>query len=200
MSAPSSLPRIVLVRHGETEWSASGRHTGRTDIPLTERGRAVASSIARRLAGRTFAAVWTSPLARAAETCARAGVGARAERIDDLVEWDYGVHEGRTTAEIRVEIPGWTVWTGGCPGGETIDEVAARADRAIARVRAGGAGDVLVFSHGHFSRILAARWIELPPVRGVHFELATAAIGELGWERETPSIELWNDAAHVLEG
>jgi probable phosphoglycerate mutase len=205
-TAPSPHPKLVLVRHGETDWSASGRHTGSTDIFLSERGREIARSLAARLAGRAFQAVWTSPLARAKETAELAGFGARAESRLELVEWRYGEHEGRTTAEIRVERPGWTVWNGGNPGGETVEEVGTRADRVIAKAGAlsneadasGRApGDVLVFSHGHFLRILAARWIGLPAKEGGRFTLATGAVCVLGWERETTAIELWNDAART---
>jgi probable phosphoglycerate mutase len=183
-----------LVRHGETAWAKAGKHTGRTDIPLTGAGRAQAGAVARRLAGHPFAMVLASPLSRALETARLAGFADRVETTDDLVEWDYGRDEGRTTAEIRVERPGWTIWTGGPQGGETIDDVAARVDRVIARVRAGD-GDTLVFAHGHVLRIMAARWIGEPPVEGRLFALATATISVLGWEREQAVIERWNDHA-----
>ena len=197
-------PRLVLVRHGETEWSATGRHTGTTDIPLNERGRAAARALPARLAGYSFRAVWTSPLARALETAELAGFAASAEVVLELGEWRYGEYEGRTTAEIRDERPGWTVWEGDCPGGETLDEVGARADRAIAKAGQlvvppsaadGRSDDVLVFSHGHFLRVLAARWIGLAPKAGARLELSTSAVCVLGWERETATIELWNSTA-----
>jgi broad specificity phosphatase PhoE len=186
---PQRHPEVVLVRHGETEWSASGRHTGRTDIPLTDRGRAQAGALGAALAGRRFARVLTSPLSRAAETCRLAGLGGMVD--EDLREWDYGDHEGRTTPQIRQEDPGWTVWRGPVPGGEGLGEVAARADRVIERIVAAG-GDVAVFSHGHFLRVLGARWIGLPPTSGGSFRLDTGTLSVLGWERETPAFVRWN--------
>lgn len=181
----------VLVRHGETEWSVSGQHTGLTDVPLTEEGRRRARQLKDRLADRTFALVLTSPLVRAAETCRLASYGDRAVPTDDLREWDYGDYEGRRTVDIREERPGWSLWEHGVPGGETVDEVGRRADRVIDTVRAAG-GDVAVFAHGHLLRVLAARWIGLPPVDGRLFSLATAAVSVLGWERENPVVERWN--------
>lgn len=190
--------RVWLVRHGETEWARLGRHTGRTDIPLTDTGRDQARAIGRRLAGHRFGLVLTSPLSRAAETARLAGFGETAATIDDLKEWDYGALEGRTTADICSEMPGWTIWRGPWPDGETADQVGARADRAIARIRASrAAGDVLVFAHGHLLRVLTARWIGLGPASGGLFELATATLSILGWDRESPSIELWNEACHL---
>jgi probable phosphoglycerate mutase len=183
--------RLWLVRHGETEWSASGRHTGNTDVPLTEAGRAAASHLAATLDKESFAAVLTSPMSRARDTCALAGCGALAEVSDDLREWNYGDYEGITTDEIRVTRPGWNVFEDGCPGGEKVEEVAARADRVIAAARA-TEGDTVVFSHGHLLRVLAARWVELPPQAGAHLALATASVSVLGWERETPVIESWD--------
>lgn len=201
MSAPTVTEQHVwLVRHGETEWARLGRHTGRTDIPLTEVGRDQARAIGRRLADQAFGLVLTSPLSRAAETARIAGFGERAVPDDDLLEWDYGALEGRKTADIRAEQPGWTIWRGPWSGGESADEIGRRADRAIARIH--GAlddGDVLVFAHGHLLRVLTARWIGLDPAAGGRFELATATLSILGWERESPSIELWNEACH-LEG
>lgn len=185
-------PELWLVRHGETEWSASGRHTGWTDIPLTELGRAQAVAAVARLRGQVFGRVLTSPLSRAAETARLAGFPAAG--VDpDLREWNYGSCEGRTTAEIRVERPGWTVWTGGCPGGETADEVGARVDRVIAAARATDAA-TLLFAHAHVLRILAARWLGLPAVDGRLLALGTASVSVLGWERETPVIVRWNQA------
>jgi len=189
---------VWLVRHGQTEWAMLGRHTGRTDIPLTETGREQAGALGRRLAGHPFGLVLTSPLSRAAETAAIAGYGETAIPEDDLMEWDYGALEGRTTADIRAEMTGWTIWAGPWPRGETADEVGARADRVIAQIRAArSAGDVLVFAHGHLLRVLAARWLGLPPGSGGLFELATATLSILGWDREAPSIELWNEACHL---
>ena len=182
---------VVLVRHGETEWSASGRHTGRTDVPLTALGRRQAEALGRCLAPWRFARVLTSPLQRAAETCRLAGLGDRAELREDLREWDYGDYEGRTTPDIRRERPGWTVWTGGVPAGETVEEVGARADRIIGEVR-GAAGPVALFAHGHVLRVLAARWVDLPPDHGKSLALDTATVSVLGYERETPVIVRWN--------
>jgi probable phosphoglycerate mutase len=195
---PSTEQHVWLVRHGQTEWAQLGRHTGRTDIPLTEIGREQAGAIGRRLAGHPFGLVLTSPLARAAETAAIAGYAETAIRDDDLMEWDYGALEGRTTADIRSEMPAWTIWAGPWPRAETADDVGARADRVIARIRgARASGDVLVFAHGHLLRVLAARWLGLPPGSGGLFELATATLSILGWDREAPSIELWNEACHL---
>lgn len=186
-------PEIVLARHGETAWTLSGQHTGRTDIDLTDHGRHQAGQLADRLAGRAFAVVLTSPQRRAAETCRLAGFGAVAEVADDAVEWDYGDHDGRTTPEIRQAHPGWSLWTDGAPGGETATQVATRAGRVIARLTAAG-GDGLVFSHGHFLRVLAAGWLGLAPGDGRLFALAPASISVLGWEREQPVLRRWNDA------
>jgi probable phosphoglycerate mutase len=184
-------PEIVLVRHGETEWSRAGRHTGRTDVPLTDEGRVQAAVLGATLRRRRFALVLTSPLSRAAETCRLAGLGEVAQERPDLMEWDYGAYEGRTTAEIREERPDWTLWHDGVPGGETVSEVGARADRVIAELRAAG-GDAAVFAHGHLLRVLAARWLGLEPAGGRFFALDTATISVLGYERETAVIELWN--------
>jgi probable phosphoglycerate mutase len=185
-------PRLWLVRHGETEWARLGRHTGRTDIPLTDRGRAEAAALATRLAGRKFAEVLSSPLSRALETARLAGFADRVETDDDLLEWDYGADEGRTTPEIRRERPGWSIWRHGPKDGETAAQVAARVDRVIAHVR-GGTGDALLFAHGHVLRVLAARWLDEPPTDGQLFALSTATLSILGWEREQAVIERWND-------
>ena len=182
---------IVLVRHGETEWSRSGKHTGSTDVPLTERGREQARAVGEALRGRDFALVLTSPLARALETCRLAGFGEQAEQKNELMEWDYGAYEGRTTPEVREERPGWTLWRDGVPDGETIEQVAARVDRVIAELRAAD-GDVLLFAHGHLLRVLTARWLGLEPEAGRLFALDPATISILGYERETPVIRLWN--------
>jgi probable phosphoglycerate mutase len=192
VTEPSSV-RIVLARHGETEWSALGRHTGRTDIPLTDAGREQARRLGRALAGRSFARVLASPLSRAAETARLAGFGDRVTFDDDLREWDYGVYEGRTRVEIATEEPGWTVWTRPIRGGESLDDLGRRADRVIARLLPLD-GDVLVFSHGHFLRVLASRWIGAEPALAGHLELGTATISELGWEADRRSIEVWNAA------
>ena len=200
-TAPATGRHAWLVRHGETEWARLGRHTGRTDIALTEKGREQANALGRRLAGHPFSLVLTSPLSRAAETARIAGFGAAAVADDDLMEWDYGALEGRTTAEIEREFPNWTIWRGPWPNGESIEQVGRRADRIIHRIRGavttGTTDDVLVFAHGHLLRILAARWIGLPPASGGLLELDTATLSILGWEREDPSVELWNEACHL---
>jgi broad specificity phosphatase PhoE len=190
MSAGTALNKVFLVRHGETEWNLTLQHTSVTDIPLTDEGREKANELGERLRGREFALVLTSPLERSAETARLAGFP-EAEPTDDLKEWNYGEYEGRTTAEIREQMPGWTIWSGGAPGGETADEVATRADRVIKRARETN-GDVLLFSHGHFLRVLAARWIDLEPQGGRLFALGNASISVLGYERETPVLERWN--------
>ena len=193
-AAPQPVERqLWLVRHGATEWAESGRHTGRTDIPLNDTGREQAVTLGERLRGHTFALVLTSPLSRASDTARLAGFADVAEVDDDLREWDYGDVEGMRTEEIRERHHGWTIWRGPWSGGETIDEVATRADRVLARVRTVD-GDVLVFSHGHFLRVLAARWLGLEPDAGGMLALSTATISLLGWERETPVIERWNEA------
>ena len=189
-------PRLWLVRHGETEWARLGRHTGHTDIPLTDAGRAQARSLASRLAGLEFAAVLSSPLVRAAETARLSGFDGIVTADPDLREWDYGDDEGRTAVEIRSERPRWTIWRNGVRGGEAIEAVAARADRVIARARA-LEGDTLAFAHGHVGRILAARWVGLPPSAGARLALATATISILGWDRETPVISRWNDGVDL---
>lgn len=189
--------RVVLVRHGETAWARDGRHTGRTDIPLTELGRRQARVLGDRLRGRRFVAVWTSPLSRAAETCRLAGLSEGADAFDDLMEWDYGAYEGRRTDEIRREVPGWSIWRDGAPGGESAAEVAARADRVIARA-VHAAGEVVLFAHGHFLRVLAARWLCLPPEDGRLFALAPATISIVGHEREQPVVVRWNDRCHLV--
>jgi len=193
-----NLFAIYLARHGETAWSLSGQHTGLTDLPLTERGEANARQLGKRLAGLTFAKVFTSPLQRAARTCELAGFGAVAEKDRDLVEWDYGKYEGLRTAEIRAEAPDWQLFRDGCPGGETPAQVGARADRVLARARA-AKGDVLRFSSGHFLRMFAARFLELEPAGGRLFTLSTASVSILGFENtlSQPVVRLWNDTSHV---
>jgi probable phosphoglycerate mutase len=186
----TSPQEILLVRHGETEWSRDGRHTSRTDLPLTEVGEKQAEQLGSALAGRSFALVLTSPLRRARRTCELAGL-TNAEPVDDLRELDYGRYEGRTTAGIQAEVPGWTVWTSPLPGGETLDEAAARADRVIERIRS-ALGDVAVFGHGHMLRILGARWCGFAAAAGAHLELTTASIAVLGFEHATPTIRSWN--------
>jgi broad specificity phosphatase PhoE len=183
-------PELVLVRHGETEWSRTGKHTGRTDIPLTEAGRRSAEVLRESLSARVFARVLTSPLSRAADTCRLAGLGT-AETRDELLEWDYGEYDGLTTPEIRERRPDWRLWRDGCPGGESPDDVAARVDRLIAELQTLD-GDAALFAHGHVLRVLAARWIELGPEWGARLVLATATLSVLGWERETPALRLWN--------
>jgi broad specificity phosphatase PhoE len=183
---------VVLVRHAETEWSLNGRHTGRTDIPLTDRGRDAARSLRERLRRWHFDLVLVSPLTRAHETCELSGLGAEARPDADLLEWDYGDYEGLTTAEIQAQRPDWQLWRDGCPGGESPAQVGARADRAIAEIRANGPL-VAVFSHGHMLRVLGARWIALGAESGARLTLKTGAICVLGHERETAVIARWND-------
>ncbi len=200
LPAPESERQVWLVRHGETEWARLGRHTGRTDVPLTDLGREQARALGRRLAGHRFALVLTSPLARATDTARLAGFGDAAEVDADLREWDYGDLEGRLTSEIRQDFPGWSIWAGPWPGGETADEVARRADRVLARCRDPQvSGDVLLFSHGHLLRMLAARWLALAPASGGLFALATATVSILGWDRDQPVIETWNEACHLQD-
>lgn len=194
LAVPST--QIVLVRHGETEWSRSAKHTGRTDVPLTVEGRRQGELLRARLAGLRLAGVLTSPLRRAAETCRLAGLGNVAESRGELLEWDYGRYEGMTTPEIRAEAADWSLWRDGCPGGETASDVGARADSLIAELRT-LEGDAIVFAHGHLLRVLTARWLTLPPQTGGHFALGTAAVSILAYERETPVISLWNDASHL---
>jgi broad specificity phosphatase PhoE len=189
--------QIWLVRHGETEWAKTGRHTGRSDIPLTEVGRRQAEAIAQRLAGHRFTLVLTSPRSRAAETARLAGFP-DAIVEPNLGEWDYGEFEGRTTADIRTEIPDWSIWTGPWRKGETVEDVGRRADRVIERCLDPAIdGDVLLFGHGHLLRVLAASWIRLPAETGRLLALGTATIGILGWERSTRVIETWNEACHA---
>ena len=193
------LQTVYLARHGETAWTLSGQYTGLTDLPLTERGEGNARRLEGRLRGLSFAKVFTSPLKRAARTCELAGFGAVAEVDRDLVEWDYGQYEGRRTAEIRKERPDWELFCDGCPGGESPAEVAARADRVVSRVRA-VPGDVLLFSSGHFIRVLATRWIGLEVTANAkRFMLSTASLSAVGYENELsrPVIRLWNDTQHV---
>jgi broad specificity phosphatase PhoE len=184
-------PELWLIRHGETEWSRTGRHTGRTDIPLTATGVEQATALRRRIGTRRFALVLSSPLRRAWDTCRLAGFADAARATDDLMEWDYGAYEGRTTPEIRREVPGWSIWTGGVSGGETIEDVAARARRVIVEASAAG-GDVALFAHGHVLRILAACWLDLSPHEGRLFALETASIGVLGYEGTSHVIRRWN--------
>jgi broad specificity phosphatase PhoE len=186
------MREIWLVRHGETEWSRSGAHTGRTDIPLTAAGRANAAAVGRYLAGRQFALVLVSPMQRARETCRLAGY--ENALIDpDLSEWNYGDYEGHTTQQIQADRPGWSLWTDGVPNGETVAQMGARAARVIARALAiAGEGDVALFAHGHILRILTATWLGLPPENGRLFALGTASISTLGYERETQVITRWN--------
>jgi broad specificity phosphatase PhoE len=193
-----ALPLVYLARHGETAWSLSGQHTGRTDLPLTGRGEDQARALGKRLHGLVFAEVLTSPSQRAVRTCALAGFGAIADTDPDLAEWDYGAYEGRRTAEILTERPDWQLFRDGAPGGETPEQAAARADRVIARIRAVH-GNALVVSSAHISRVLAARWLGLPPSGGRYFVLGTASLSLLGYEHDMsePVIRLWNDQSHV---
>jgi broad specificity phosphatase PhoE len=186
-----SHPELWLMRHGETEWSAAGKHTGSTDIPLTDTGRAAARRIGTFLASRSFDAVFTSPLLRARETCELAGLAAGALVVDDLHEWDYGDYEGLTSAEIRKARPDWTVWADGCPGGEVAADIGSRVDRVINRLREYD-GAVAIFGHGHCLRVLAARWVGLPAEDGARLALDTATVSRLDWEREQPVVRTWN--------
>ncbi len=191
-SAPAVIRHEnVLVRHGETEWSLTGRHTSRTDLPLTERGREQARTLAGELSGRRFALVLCSPLRRARETCELAGFGGVAELCDDLHEWDYGEYEGLTAAEIHERDPDWVLWRDGCPGGETPDQVGARADRVLARLRSAG-GEAIAFAHGHVLRVLAARWIAMEPAAGARLALEAGALSTLGFEHQNEVISRWN--------
>ncbi|MEZ0090245.1 histidine phosphatase family protein [Streptacidiphilus sp. EB129] len=208
--------RILLVRHGETEWSATGRHTGRTDIPLTDEGREMARRLGDRLKREPFgglpeAVVRTSPLSRARETCELAGFGDRAIDVPDLLEWDYGQYEGRTGPDIRQsDQPGWLIWRDGVPGGETLDQVAARVDAFIAWTAEHGGvpdpdtttmhcadNDVVVFAHGHLLRILTARWLGLPATHAQRLKLGPATLSILTWEYGARAVELWNDGSHL---
>ncbi len=193
------LPQVFLARHGETAWTISHQHTGRTDIPLTARGEANAMSLGQRLKGETFQRVFVSPLGRARRTCELAGFGVQAGPEPDLLEWDYGVYEGLTTAEIRREVPGWYLFRDGCPGGESVAAVGARADRVVARLKQ-ARGHVILFGHGHFFRVLAARWLGRPAGDARHFWLGTAALCTLGYEHsmDEPVILLWNDDRHAV--
>ncbi|RWO60486.1 histidine phosphatase family protein [Mesorhizobium sp.] len=189
----SAFPEIHLVRHGETEWSASGKHTGLTDIPLTPAGEAAAGRVAERLQGLSFQAVWSSPSQRAFKTCALAGFGSAGMKKADLAEWDYGAYEGLTTKQILVERPGWRLFRDGCPDGEAAEDVSARADRIVNELRDVN-GNVLVFSSSHFLRVLTARWLGLPPQDGALFVLDTASTSVLGYEHDLgePIIRRWN--------
>ncbi len=193
-----TLPTIYLARHGETAWSLSGQHTGLTDLPLTEHGERNARQLGNRLSGLAFAKVFTSPLQRAVRTAELAGFTAVAEVDRDLLEWNYGDYEGRRTTEIHVERPDWQLFRDGCPGGESPSQVGARADRVVRRIRA-LEGDVLVFSSGHFLRVLAARWLGLEPAAGRFLLLSTASVSALSYEHNLsePVIRLWNDTRHV---
>jgi probable phosphoglycerate mutase len=195
----TALRTVYLARHGETAWTVTGQHTGLTDLPLTERGESNAQRLTDRLTGLTFATVFTSPLARARRTCELAGFGSVAQLDGDLVEWDYGEYEGRLTVDILKDRPDWLLFRDGCPGGESPEQVAVRADRVANRLRA-ATGDVLVFSSGHFLRMLATRWIGIDPINGGSLVLGTASLSALGYERGAlrGTIRLWNDTHHVL--
>jgi probable phosphoglycerate mutase len=201
MSGPASGnpagPVVWLARHGETEWSRALRHTGRTDVPLTEEGEREARLLREPLAAVTFDRILCSPLARARETCELAGLGGREELRDDLLEWDYGDYEGRTSVEIHERRPTWSLWTDGCPNGESPAEVGARADRIVAELltmtaAGASAATVAVFAHGHLLRVLTARWLDLTPADGRHFGLGTATLSRLGWEHDYRVIQRWN--------
>lgn len=187
------LQHAILIRHGETAWSLSGQHTGVTDIPLTENGRSHARRLAPLLSDATFSLVLTSPMQRARETCALVGLGDRATIDDDLMEWRYGEYEGLTTKEIRERHPGWSIFADGCPGGESPEQIAARVDRVMARVRS-VQGDVALIAHGHLFRVFAARWLGLPPAAGSHFLLDTATVSVLSYYHGVPAVRRWNAA------
>jgi broad specificity phosphatase PhoE len=200
MTGADSTLELVPVRHAETEWSLSGRHTGLTDIPLTDGGRATARALADRLSEWRFERVLVSPLRRARETCELCGLGDSAEVCEELHEWDYGEYEGLTTEEIHAVRPDWNLWRDGCPGGESPEQVGLRADRVLAAVR-DARGAVAAFSHGHILRVVGARWIELAPAGGARLGLSAGALSVLGYEREERILARWNDARrpHVLE-
>ena len=193
------LPTLYIARHGETAWSLSGQHTGLTDLPLTERGQRNAHHLGNELRGWSFAHVFTSPLQRARRTCELAGFGAQAEADRDLVEWNYGEYEGLRTEEIRAKRPGWKLFRDGCPGGESVAEVGARAGRVLDHVRS-LQQDVLIFSSGHFLRVLGARWLGFEPQAGEHFLLSTASLSALSYEDDLtrPVIKFWNDLHHLM--
>ena len=191
-------PVVLLVRHGDTEWSRSGQHTSRTDLPLLPSGEAAATALGERLRKYDFALVLASPMQRARETARLAGLDAHVEVTEDLVELGYGEYEGRTTPEIREERPGWSIWTDGAPGGESLADAGARVDRVIARAEAAG-GDVALFAHGHILRIVGARWLGLPPATASGLALSTASLCMLGYERERRVIWLWNDTSHRVD-
>ena len=190
--------RVYLVRHGETAWSLTGQHTGRNDIPLTANGEAAARKLAPRLQKLTFSVVYSSPLQRARRTCELAGYGARARFLPDLMEWNYGDYEGVTGSDIRVKRPGWNLFRDGCPGGEQLADVIARADRVLPLLRA-ATGDAIVFAHGHLLRVLATRWASLPPDAGMRFSIDPASLSILSTDSHTKEcvLERWNDVSHL---
>jgi probable phosphoglycerate mutase len=193
-----ALPTVYLARHGETAWSITGQHTGLTDLPLTQRGERNALRLGQRLRGLTFVEILTSPLQRAARTCELAGFGGAAQTEPDLLEWNYGQYEGRRSSEIHTERPAWRLFRDGCPGGESPEQVAARADRVLEKIRT-VKGDSLLFSSGHFLRVLAARWLGLEAAAGRFFLLSTASLSALSYEHTSsdPAIRLWDDSRHV---
>jgi broad specificity phosphatase PhoE len=194
-----AVTEVVLVRHGETEWTRTRQHTGRTDLPLTDEGRAQARLVGEALRDRTFGLILTSPLRRARETADLAGFGAAAKVREELAEWDYGDYEGRKTVDIRAERPEWFLWRDGVPNGESPTDVGRRADRVVEEIRAAGV-DVLVFGHGHQLRVLAARWLGLAPAEGRLLALDTGTLSALGYERETPVIRRWNEPLEDVAG
>ena len=196
-----TLPSAYLARHGETAWSLSGQHTGLTDLPLTEQGERNAQRLGERLAGMVFEKVFSSPLQRARRTCELAGFGNAAEIDRNLVEWNYGAYEGLRTPDILSKRPGWQLFRDGCPAGESPEQIGARADGVLSRLRAIN-GDTLIFSSGHFLRVLAARWLALEPAAGRYFVLNTASVSVLGYEKDLsqPAVQLWNDISHLDVG
>lgn len=200
MPSESQLPQVYLARHGETEWSLSGQHTGTTDIPLTSNGEEQARALGERLKGIHFDQVWSSPRVRAIRTAELAGLGDRVEVVPDLAEWNYGAYERLTSDEIHRQNPGWLIYRDGCPGGESVQEMTERIDRLIARLRT-LPGTTILFSHGHCTRVIGVRWVELPILDGRRFKVSTAALGILGYgdTRDNPEIALWNDHRHAAD-
>jgi broad specificity phosphatase PhoE len=188
----SNSPEVLLIRHAATEWSVAGRHTGRTDLPLIAEGRQAAARTARKLERQSYERVLSSPLRRARETCEICGLGAQAQTVDQLVEWDYGEYEGLTTAQIRELRPGWSMWRDGCPGGESLAQVSDRADAVIAMLQT-LQGQVAIFAHGHILRVLAARWIAAEPALGARLMLSTGALSVLGHEHGAGALRRWNE-------
>ena len=197
---PAELPKVYLARHGETEWSLSGQHTGTTDIPLTPNGEVQARQLGERIADLKFDRVWSSPRVRATRTAEIAGLGSQVEIIPDLAEWNYGEYEGLTTDQIQARAPGWLIYRDGCPGGESVEAITERVDRFLGRLRALPGTSILI-SHGHMTRLLALRWLGLPVIHGKYLKIGTAALGIVGYDgdRTKPVLELWNEQGHLKD-